>query len=331
MTDLLPLSFGLSPNPRTQPFLDGFVTVDGVDATVTAMHPSEMFWRQLKFAEFDVSEMSMSSLLMAVARGDDRFVGIPVFTTRAFYHTAILIRTDRGINEPADLKGKKVGVPEYQQTAALWARGALQHEFGVEAKDMEFFMERTPEVSHGGSTGFEPPPGVTVNRIPPEKNIGSMLISGELDATLRYIRSGNLVDRSTADLSKRNDIRPLFDPLAEGKRYYEKTGVFPINHGMAILRDTLEKHPDLPEKILAAFTAANEIVDRNRMAQCENHIAAGLLPPDAKAALETPLVRYGIATNRTVLETVADYSFEQGLTPRRVALEELFAPSMMNT
>ncbi len=331
MTELLSLSFGLSPNPRTQPFIDGYVTVDGVAATVTEMHPSEMFWRQLKFAEFDVSEMSMSSLLMAVARGDDRFVGIPVFTTRAFYHTAILVRTDRGINEAADLRGRKVGVPEYQQTAALWARGALQHEFGVEPKDMEFFMERTPEVSHGGSTGFEPPPGVTVNRIPPEKNIGSMLISGELDATLRYIRSGNLVDRSTADLSKRCDIRLLFDPLAEGKRYFEATGVFPINHGMTIRRDTLERHPWLPEKILEAFTAANDLVNRHRMALCENHIAAGLLPAAAKTALETPLVRYGIATNRNVLETIADYSFEQGLTPKRVALEELFAPPMMNT
>lgn len=328
----LHLSLGLSSNPRTQPILDGLVTVDDIDITVTVMHPSEMFWRQLKFGEFDVSEMSMSSLLMATAHGDDRFVGIPVFTTRAFYHTAILVRTDRGIETPADLKGKQVGVPEYQQTAALWARGALQHEFGVAPQDMEFWMERTEEVSHGGSTGFRPPPGVTVNRIPSEKNIGTMMLSGELDATLRYIRHGNLVDRSTADLGASPLVRPLFpDAHAEGRRFYGKTGLFPINHGMVMRREVAEKHPWAIEKIFEAFQRANALVERQRIDHTAYHLAAGLLPAGAKQAIETQLVSHGIAANRTVLETVARYSHEQGLTPRVIGLEELYAENMLGT
>ncbi|MCJ7594765.1 MAG: ABC transporter substrate-binding protein, partial [Desulfobacterales bacterium] len=132
------LSMAISSNPRTWPILDGTVKPDGIDLVPTVLHPSEMFWRQLRYAEFDLSEMSLSSLMIAVSKGDDRWVGLPVFTTRRFFHAGILVRKDSGIESPADLKGKRVGVPEYQQTGALWARGVLQHEFGVEPKEMEF-------------------------------------------------------------------------------------------------------------------------------------------------------------------------------------------------
>ena len=130
------------------------------------LHPSELFWRQLHFSEFAVSEMSCSSFVIAVERGDTRFVGLPIFTTRRFFHTSILVRRKAGIETPADLSGKRVGVPEYQQTAAVWSRGVLKDDFGVDPKDIEWCMERTPEMSHGGSTGFVPPPGVTVHQIP---------------------------------------------------------------------------------------------------------------------------------------------------------------------
>ena len=161
-----------------------------------------------------------------------------------FYHTDILVRNDAKIDKPADLKGKRVGVPEYQQTAALWVRGVLENEFGVAPSDMEFWMERNPAKSHGGATGFKPPPGVTVNQIPEDKSIGSMMVSGELDAVMFYLVDPNLIDRSTVDLHNHPDIKPLFpDPLAEGVRYYKKTGIFPINHGMVIKREIAEQHP----------------------------------------------------------------------------------------
>lgn len=327
----LGLSVALTPNLRTRPVLDGMVAADGIRMTALELHPSELFWRQLKFAEFDVSEMSMSSLLMAVARGDDRFVGLPVFTTRFFFQTWIMIRRASGIARPEDLKGKRVGVPEYQQTAALWSRGILDHEFGVRPSDMEFWMERAPDMSHGGSTGFAPPEGVVVNYIPPRTNIGEMMVAGELDATLLYVPGGTMVDRSTIDILGHPDIAPLFpDGCGEGKRYLEKTGLYPINHGMVIRREVHERHPWAALNIVKAFEDALAVVDRLRVEHARYHLDAGLLPPEAEAALETPLVRHGVAANRKVLETISAYSHEQGLTPRRLGLEEIFAESTLD-
>lgn len=326
----LQLSIGMASNPRTWPIFDGRVKPDGIDLIASPVFPSELFWRQLKFADFDVSEMSFSSLMMAVAGGDERWVGLPVFTTRKFFHAEILVRRDSGIEAPADLKGKRVGVPEYQQTAALWTRGALEHEFGVCARDMQWWMERIPSHSHRGAVGFDAPPGVSIEQIPPDKSIGSMMLSGELHAAIHYLVDPNLIDRSRAELWNHPDIRPLFpDPREEGIRYYRKTGIFPINHGMVVKREIAARHPWVILNLLKAFERANDIANGERMAHAEYHLAAGLLPPDAREALRTPLVRHGIQANRLVLETAARYSHEQGLTPRLVGLEEVFADSAM--
>ena len=326
----LVLSVGLTPNLRTRPILDGMFHADGITMNPLELHPSELFWRQLKFAEFDVAEMSLSSLLMATARGDDRFVGLPVFSTHYFFQNWIMIRKDSGIKKPEDFAGRRIGVPEYQQTAALWSRGVLQHEFGVAPKDMEFWMERTPDISHGGSTGFEPPEGVTVNRIPPETNMGEMLLAGELDATLLYLPGGNLVDRSTADLANHPNFGPLFDAYVEGKRYYEKTDMYPINHGMVIKRKIVEEHPWVVLNIYKAFEDAATFVENQRIAMIRDHLETGLLPPEAEATLATPLVRHGVIANRKELEAITQYSFEQGLTPRKLGLEDIFPASVMD-
>src|SRR5437867_6191714 len=326
----VPISIAMASNPRTWPIFDGRVKPDGITLIPSSVHPSELFWRQLRFADFDVSEMSFSSLIMARSKGDDRWVGLPIFTTRKFFHAEILVRRDSGIDRPCDLKGRRVGVPEYQQTAALWTRGVLEHEFGVAPKDMQFWMERGPSHSHRGAVGFTAPPEVTIHQIPPEKNIGSMMLSGELDATIHYIVNANLVDRSTAELWSHRDIKPLFpDPAAEGIRYYRKTGIFPINHGMVIRKEIADKHPWVVLNLYKAFERANEIADRERLEHADYHVAAGLLGREAAEALRTALVRHGIEANRKVLETAALYSHEQGLTPRLVALDEVFAASAM--
>ena len=327
----LSLSVGLTPNLRTRPVLDGMFVADGIDMTCLELHPSELFWRQLKFAEFDIAEMSMSSMLMAIAGGDDRFIGIPIFSTHYFFQNWILVRKDSGIVKPEDFAGRRIGVPEYQQTAALWSRGVLEHEFGVAPKDMEFWMERTPDISHGGSTGFEPPEGVTVHRIPAETNMGEMLLAGELDATLLYLPGGNLVDRSTADLFNHPNFGPLFpDPYAEGKRYYKKTGMYPINHGMVIKRELAEEHPWVVLNVYKAFEDAAAYCDEQRKAMMVNHIETGLLPPEAEVTIATPLIKHGVVANRKELEAISLYSFEQGLTPRRLTLEEIFAVSTLD-
>jgi 4,5-dihydroxyphthalate decarboxylase len=327
----LQLSLAIASNPRSWPILDGTVKADGIELVPTILHPSEMFWRQLRFADFDVSEMSFSSLMMARAGGDERWIGLPIFTTRKFFHAQILVRRDAGIDKPADLKGRRVGVPEYQQTAALWARGILQHEFGVSPTEMEFWMERVPSHSHAGGVGFKAPPGVTIHQIPADKDIGGMMLAGELDAVLHYLTNRNLVDRSRADLDNHPAIKPLFpDPAAEGVRYFRKTGIFPINHGMVVRRAIAEQHPWVVLNLLKAFDAANEVANAQRMEHAEYHSAAGLISHDAAQALAAPVIRHGIKANRKVLETAATYSLEQGLTPRLMKLDEVFAKSTMD-
>ena len=326
----LPLSIAFASNPRTWPILDGRAKVDGAELTPSVVHASELFWRQLKYADFDVAEMSFSSLIIAVSKGDTRFVGLPIFTTRRFFHSHILVRRDSGIEKPEDMKGKRVGVSEYQQTGALWTRGALQHEFGVTSADCEWFMERTPDLSHGGATGFQAPKGVTIHQIPVEKSVASMMLSGELDACVHYRGHQSLVNRSGANLLADSAIRTLFpDPRAEGIRYYGKTGVFPINHGMVIRREIAERQPWIVINLLKAFNEANRIANRERLEHVDYYVDTGLLPAEARAALSRTVVEHGVVANRKTLELAALHSFEQGLTPRVVALDEVFAPSAM--
>ena len=324
----LQLSLALSDNERTRPLADGRVKVQGATLFPTVVHPSEMFWRQLKYQDFDVSEMSLSSLFIATARGDRTWVALPIYTSRTFFHTNILVRNDRGITKPTDLRGKRVGVPEYQQTAALWSRGILEHEFGVKASEIEWFMERGPEKSHGGATGFKPPEGVRLSQIPATTNIGEMLVKGELDATLLYLNNKNLVDRSTVDIDTVKTVSPLFpDKRAETKRYYSKTGIYPINHTVVIKRSMYEQHPWLALNVFHGFVEAKQLVERDTLEGMQSYFDTGLV--DNPAGMKEDPKSYGMKSSRKVLEMISQFVHEQGLTDRRVAVEELFAKSTM--
>jgi 4,5-dihydroxyphthalate decarboxylase len=326
----LQLSIAMQPNGRSRPVLDGRMKPEGIELQFTALHPSEIFWRQLRFQEFDVSEMSMSSLLISIANGNRDWVAFPVFTTRRFFHTGIWVRNDRGIEKPADLKGKRVGVPEYQQTAALWGRGVLQHEWGVLPTDIEWFMERTEEISHGGATGFRPPPGLKFNRIPANDSIGAMLLDGRLDAALHYLAGNNVVDRSRANLEDHKEVRLLFaDQAEEARRYFAKTGLFPINHAMVVRRSIAERHPWVVLNLYNAFLAAKDRWLASVSEAAQSHLLLGLLPPEAGTALRSDPFPYGVVANRKVLETIAQYSHEQALTPRMLRLDEIFPANTM--
>ncbi len=330
-TKPLELSMALSDNDRTRPIINGSTKNEGMLLRATVVHPSEMFWRQLKFADFDVSEMSMSSLLIAAAKGDTTWAAIPVFTSRMFFHTRALVRADRGIEKPADLRGKRVAVPEYQQTSAIWSRGIFKDEFGVDPRDVEWFMERTPDMSHGGSTGFTPPPGVRLNRIPPTTNIGEMLVKGEIDATLLYLTNTNLVDRSTIDISREPMVRPLFpDSLAEGHRYYAKTGIYPINHTLVVRRELLEKHPWLALNLYGGFLRAKESATKRAREILDSWVETGAFGPEPEKPFRADPLAYGVKAARPVLETIAKYLHEQGLTDRQVKIEEVFAKSTLD-
>ena len=324
------LSMALTSNPRTRPVIDGRAAAADIELSRTVLDPGSIFARQLHAAEFDIAEMSMASLLMALAGGDDRFIGMPIFTTKRFFHTNILVRCDAGIDSPADLKGKRVGLPEYQQTAAVWIRGFLQSEFGVTPRDLEFWMERSPEQSNV-NTAFVAPPGVTVHHVPPEKSLGSMMQSGELHACLIYY-GGNPGERSTQDLSADPNIRRLFpDRAAEGARYFQKSGIYPVNHGMIIRRSIAQQHPWIAPNIIKAFARASAIADKERMEHVANHFDAGLVPARDRRALETPLFEQGLKANRKTIEAIAAYACEQGLTPRVLALDEIFAEGTLSS
>ena len=329
-TTQLQLSIALSDNERTRPLIEGRVSPQGITLVPTVVHPSEMFWRQLRFSEFDVSEMSMSSLIISVSRGDNRWVAIPVFTMRKFFHTSFIVHRRSAVAAPADLRGKRIGVPEYQQTWAIWSRGVLQHEFGVHPRDIEWFMERNPDKSHGGATGFAAPEGVRVNQIPAGTNIGEMLLRGELDGASHYLADKNLVDRSTVDIA--GVTHTLFeDPAAEGRRYYAKTGLFPINHTVVVRRSLLDRHPWIALNLFSAFVAAKAEIARHGSSHLQWYFEAGLLDAAVERTLvENDPLAYGFKASRTVLETIAQYVHEQGLSARRVDVSEIFAPSTLD-
>lgn len=329
MTGRLHLSAGLSRNPLTEPVLAGEVAVEGVELVCSAVHPSELFWRQLQHRHWDVSEMSLSSLLIARSRGNDDWVGVPVFSTRGMFHTRTLVRTDAGIHGPADLHGKRLGVPEYQQTAAVWARGVLHHEFGVRPEDVRWSMERPPERSHGGATDFSAPPGVSIDLVPPGDDLGEMVVRGDLDGVLLYLPDRNLVDRSRRSLREDPHVVPLFpDPAAEAARYREKTGLLHLNHCLVVRRTVAERHPWVPLNLYAAFLAARELA-LGRFASLAGAIerqgvALGAGPPGRAGAAAAGAFPYGIAANRAALATLAEYQFEQGLVARPVDVADVF-------
>jgi 4,5-dihydroxyphthalate decarboxylase len=192
-------------------------------------------------------------------------------------------------------------------------------------------MERTEERSHGGATGFQPPAGIRFNRIPGNESIGTKLDDGTLDATLLYLTDNNLVDRSRIKLEGDPRFRLLFpNPAVEAQRYYEKTGIFQINHGMVVRRSLYEKHPWVALNIFNAFRQAKDRVAARMRELVSTHIELGLLGPDARKALAIDPYPYGVRSNQKVLETVARYSYEQGLTPRLMHMEEIFAPSTLD-
>lgn len=327
----LALSAAFTRNRMTREIATGAVEVDGTDLRCSTIHASELFWRQLRYSEFDISEMSLSSLMISHAKGIRDWTAIPVFTTRRFFHVGIQVRRDSGILSPADLAGRRVGVPEYQQTAAVWARGALQHEFGVDLSSIEWVMERVPERSHGDSIGFVPPAGITIHRIGSEESLGGLLLDGRLDATLHYLTDSNLVDRSRVDISASAAVRDLFDdPRGEAIRYYRATNLLPVNHCVVIRSSLLAEHPWLALNVYGAFVRAKEI----ELARTRAELLPWLLPgwlsnSEAAPVLERDPLPYGILGQEDVLSTLATYIAEQGLLATDLDFREIFAPSTL--
>ncbi|HEV8722036.1 MAG TPA: ABC transporter substrate-binding protein [Candidatus Binatia bacterium] len=332
----LTLGFISAFNERVEPLMNGTVQVEGIELIPTYSHPAETFWRQLKFGEFEVAEMSMSSFLIARSQGAD-MIALPVFPSRRLFQTELSYHVDSGITKPEDLAGKRLGVAEYQQTAALWIRGILEHDFGVSQYKIHWYMERSEEMSHGSATGFKPPEGISFNRIAPNKSLASTLLENELDVAhvaSPWALRANTLDRSSRIGGKGDwiNIKPLFpDRMAEGARFYKKHGFLPVNHAYIIRGDIYKKYPWVAFNLYNGFVKAKALARANLLERIPSALFFG--PEYAEMTREMigdDPFPYGLKANQPMLDTITEFSCEQGLTPRKMKVEELFAESTLD-
>jgi 4,5-dihydroxyphthalate decarboxylase len=325
----LTVSLALTPGAWAGPILTGAVRVDGVRLIAQRGSPPDIFFRQLHHDDFDVSEMSLASLIIAHQQGDDRWVALPVFSGREASHARILVRAGAGIERPADLVQRRVGLPEYQMTAAVWSRGALQHEFGVRPDQLLWFSERSDALSHGGATAFAAPEGVSITEIPPTSSLHELIERGELDAIVKRIGRPSLLDRSPRRALAPEAVRPLFaDPRAEQARYFRALGFTTVNHVLVVRRTLLERHRWVALNLYQAFVRARELVLADARAVIEEAVAAGALNAGGAEPSLSDVSPHGLAPNRPALQTLCRYLHEQGLIEREPACDDLFAESV---
>jgi 4,5-dihydroxyphthalate decarboxylase len=315
----LKLTLACGPFDRTQALRDGSVKPDGIELTYLTLEPAEIFYRMINYREFDVSEMSISNHMTLVSQGDAPFVAIPAFPSRVFRHGYFFINTASGIRAPSDLKGKRGGVVEYRQTAGVYMRGLLQHEYGVRPSDVEWIQVRPDRL------GKKPPSDVTITTAPPGTQPGDLLERGEIDF---------LLSASPPVAFQRGSpkIARLFPNYRELEiDYYRRTKIYPIMHLVVIRRDLYEQHPWIALSLYKAFCAA-----KDRALRALSHAGAPRasfawlhsLIKEEQAVIGKDWFPYGVQ-NPAAIEALLQYMMEQGLIERRPTLEELFAPSTL--
>ncbi|HEV7265550.1 MAG TPA: ABC transporter substrate-binding protein [Falsiroseomonas sp.] len=313
------LTLTCTMSDRTRPIHDGRIKVAGFDIATVPDEPESMFRIAMREARFDVTELSMASHMLSVARGDSRYIGVPVFPSRAFRHGAIYIRTDRDITRPEDLAGRTIGVPEYQQTAALWVRGMLREQHGVDTQTISWR-------SGGERTKLNLPAGIDMQEIAPGESLEAMLADGRIDAFIGPRPPACFLDGSAP-------VGRLFpDSRAAEEAYFRATGFFPIMHCIAIRRDVAEAYPSLAAALHVAFAEAKA----QALAELAmvNVLRVSLPWIAAEAARQTGIMGgdpwpYGFARNRDEIAAMCRYALADGLAARKVAPEELFHPTTL--
>ena len=309
---------------RTRALFDGRVGVDGCEVVATALEPEEAFHRAFKYREFDVSELSLSSYTLQVSRGENPYVAIPAFVSRLFRHSGIYIRTDRGIKRPQDLKGKTVGLPEYQITANVWIRGILKDEYGVDTRDVHWRNGGVEEPGRDERTPLKLPPDIDLKPIPKDKTLSAMLETGELDGVIGA-RAPSCFLRGAPNVAR---LFPDFRAVEQD--YFRRTKIFPIMHVIGIRRSLAEQHPWLAVNVLKAFIKAKELCwyELGQIGHLFTSLPWGVAEFDAtRKLMGEDYWSYGVEHNRHVLESFTRYHHEQGLSARQVKVEELFPPS----
>lgn len=311
----LKLSLACGRYDRTQPLIDGRVEPQGVELTVLPTLPGEIFWRMLNHGEFDVSEMSLSSYTILRSEGDTRFIAIPVFPSRVFRHNAFYLPASSRIERPAELKGKRIGVGDYQMTAAVWARGLLTHEYGVHPEDVVW-------VTGKPIRSIMPPAGVRMELIPPDTTLEAMLERGEIDA-LASVMIPKGLGKTTRRLFR--------DHRQVESDYYRKTRIFPIMHTVVLKTALYEQHPWLATSFYRAFCRARDLAYAQMYDT--NALTVGLPwvidAVEATREIFGPQIwDYSIEGSRPTLDALVTYLDEQKLSRRRMKVEELFVPNI---
>lgn len=315
---MISLTLACTSSDRTRPLMDGRFRVPGCDITFIPGEPEDIFRRALRDRAFDVSELSMGSHIVTTARGDAPYVGVPVFLSRAFRHSAVYIRTDRGIRSAADLAGRTIGLPEYQQTAALWVRGFLREHYGVDTRSIAW---RTG----GERVAITLPAGFDV--APLGRDLEAALAAGEIDALIGPRPPRCFLDRSAP-------VDRLWpDTRAEEQAWFNATGFFPIMHCLALRKDVAERHPWLPVELFRAFAAAKKAsVEELRLVNVLR-VSLPWIAAEAEAqiaAMGGNPWPYGFRRNRDEVAAMIRYAVADGLAAQEIAPEALFHPSVLD-
>jgi len=319
----IPLTLACWNYDRTRALVDGRVAVDGVDLNYLTLPVEETFFRMLRYREFDVAEMSLSSYVMSLFSDDPPFIAIPVFPSRSFRHSCIFVNRHSGICEPKDLIGKKVGSPEYQLTAPVWIRGILSDEYGVPVSAAQYFTGGQEQPGRIEKVKLALPPEIRVHLIPPGKTLSKMLEEGEIDALYTPRIPSSFHAGSGA-------VHRLFqNHAAVEKAYFAKTKIFPIMHTVVIRRDIYRKHPWVAQSLCKAFVAAQKETYKDLYeAAALKYMLPWLLHhvEETRQIMGEDFWSYGFENNVRTLETFLRYSHEQGLSKRSLDPRELFAP-----
>lgn len=319
----LHISVAMGDYDRNRALYDGRVQIDGCDPVYMLLNPEEMFFRAMRSRDFDITELSFSSYLVKHAKGESPYIAVPVFLSRAFRHTSIYVRKDR-IKKPEDLKGCRIGVPEYQLTAVVWARSILQDDYGVNPEDVTWVRGGIDTPGRPEKIKLDLPPGVTIEAAPAGHTISDLLDKGEIDAFIAPRPP------SGAALSNPNVAWLFDDPTTVAKDYYRRTGIFPIMHVVGIRKELAEQNRWLPAAVFKAFGESKAKALELLADTSATKVTLPFVEEQLKAARETlgnDFWSYGVEPNRKTIEAFLHHHHAQGLSCRKVGLDELFHPS----
>lgn len=311
----LKLTLACGRYDRTQPLIDGRVEPEGVDLTFLPLRPGETFWRMLNHQEFDVSEMSLSSYTILRSEGDTRFTAIPVFPSRVFRHSAIYLRADSTIEQPQELRGKRIGVGDYQMTAAVWVRGLLMHEYGVRPDEITWVIGRPVRA-------ISLPKEIRIESMSTDTTLEAMLESGEIDALATVMIPSGLG----------KTVRRLFrNPRQIEREYFQKTHIFPIMHTLVLKAPLYEENPWLAVSFYRAFCRARDVAYQSMYDTDALTVGLPWVIDEVETSRETfgpQIWDYSIEGSRPTLEALVAYLDEQQLSRRRMKVEELFVSNI---